>query len=167
MDRTLCDLKTISMLKVGDRVSQCGGALVIAHPSVMTSIWRIARGESRHTSLASVSACFVEALSMADEYSLAWKRSLQTEEECIQQRLKGRADALVLEIELSLVGLRNLRSTYCDDLNIQVKLNVLVEKIATQISIFKDILNLPRSQPLSRNHLPTNREILILSLDDM
>jgi hypothetical protein len=102
---------------------------------------------------------------MADEYSLSWKRSLY--EDSMQQPLKYRADSLVLDIEASLLGLKNLEGTYCQDLNRQVRLHVLIEKISTQISIFKEILNLPRSQALSKNHLPSSREILILSLDDM
>jgi hypothetical protein len=168
MERTLCDLKTIAMLKVGDRISQTGGSLVIAHPSVFTALWRSSRGESRYTSIASISSCFVEALSTADEYSLCWKRVLAGgEEEAVCQRLKERAVHLVLEIEMALVGLRNLKNTYCSDLNVQVKLHVLIEKISTQVQIFKDILGLPRAQAISQTHIPTSREILILSLDDM
>jgi hypothetical protein len=168
MERTLCDLKTISMVKVGDRISQSGGSLVIAHPSILTAIWRSARGESRYTSIASISSCIIEALATADEYVLYWKRSLSGgEEDGASQRLKERATHLVLEIEMALLGLRNLKNTYCTDLNAQVKLRVLIEKISSQILIFKDILELPRAQAISRNHIPTNREILILSLDDM
>lgn len=168
MERTLCDLKTVSMLKVGDRISQSGGSLVIAHPSVVTAVWRRARGESRYTSLAAVGACFIEALAMADEHSLSWKRSQAAGDDGpVSMRLKDRATHIVLEIEMALIGLRNLKQTYCSDLNVQAKLNVLIEKISTHITIFKDILDLPRAQTISRSHIPTSREIIILSLDDM
>ena len=103
---------------------------------------------------------------MADEYSLAWKRSLSSvEDEAARCRLKDRATHLILEIEMALLGLRNLKSTYCSDFNAQVKLQVLIERIASQISIFKDILELPRAQALSMNHIPSSREILILTID--
>lgn len=103
---------------------------------------------------------------MADEYSLTWKRSISSSDKAeVSARLKDRAIHLVLEIEMALLGLCNLKSTYCGDFNAQVKLQVLIEKIASQILIFKDILELPRTHALSRNHIPPSREILILSID--
>jgi hypothetical protein len=124
---------------------------------------RDARARAR-AALADAAAGAVAALRAA----VAAERVLAGgEEEAVCQRLKERAVHLVLEIEMALVGLRNLKNTYCSDLNVQVKLHVLIEKISTQVQIFKDILGLPRAQAISQTHIPTSREILILSLDDM
>jgi len=171
MERLLCDLKIVSSLRVGDRISQSGGALLIMHPSFFGSLWRSARGESRNTSIAAVTACFGEALVLGDEYALAWKRSLnadgQPSDAVASERLKHRAIHLVSEIEAAAQGLRHLKLTYSEDLSVSARINVLMDKIITQSNIFKDILGISRVQSPSLGHLHSPGDVLILSLPSL
>jgi hypothetical protein len=168
MERLLCDLKIVSSLRVGDRISQSGGALLIMHPSFLGSLWRAARGESRYTSVSAVTACFGEALVLGDEYTLAWKRSLnsdgQPSDAVTSERLRNRAVHLVSEIEAAVLGLRHLKLTYADDLSVSARINVLMDKIITQSNIFKDILGISRVRSPSLGHLNSPGDVLILSL---
>jgi hypothetical protein len=171
MERLLCDLKIVSSLRVGDRISQSGGALLIMHPSFFGSVWRAARGETRYTSVSAITACFGEALSLGDEYTLAWKRSLNAEgqpmEAVASERLKHRAIHLVSEIEAAAQGLRHLKLTYADDLSVSARISVLMDKIVTQSNIFKDILGIARVQSPSLGHLHAPGDVLILSLPSL
>jgi hypothetical protein len=165
MERLLCDLKVISALRVGDRVSQSGGALFIMHPSLFGTLWRTVRGESRQTSISAVTACLSEALALGEEYVLAWKRSFEgtTTDVHATGRLRERALHLVAEIESAVVGLRHLKLTYADDHTLAARINVLMDKINTQSNCFKDILGIQRhTSPLLAAVPPS--ELLVLAL---
>ena len=168
MERLLCDLKIIGSLRVGDRISQSGGALLIMHPSLFGSFWRAARGESRNTSISAITACFGEALALGDEYTLAWKRSFHVDgapsDAVASTRLKDRSIHFLSEIEGATLGLRHMKLTYAEDLSVSARINVLMEKIMTQINIFKDILGISRVPSPSLSHLHSPGDVLILSL---
>jgi hypothetical protein len=165
MERLLCDLKVVAALRVGDRVSQSGGALVIMHPSFFGTLWRTARGESRHTSITAVAACFTEALALGEEYAMAWKRSVEARSTDVHgaERLRERALHLVAEIESASVGLRHLKLTYADDHTLSARINVLMDKISTQSNAFKDILGIQRQKSPILTFVPPG-EMLVLAL---
>ena len=168
MERLLCDLKVVAALRVGDRISQSGGALVIMHPSFLGTLWRTARGESRQTSITAVTACFTEALALGEEYALAWKRSREAPATDLHatERLRERALHLVAEIESAAVGLRHLKLTYADDHTLSARINVLMDKIMTQSNVFKDILGLQRQKSPTLTFVPSG-EMLVLALPAM
>lgn len=165
MERLLCDLKVIAALRVGDRVSQSGGALVIMHPSFFGTLWRTARGESRQTSITAVTACFTEALALGEEYALAWKRSHDAHATDLNgtERLRERALHLVAEIEGAAVGLRHLKLTYADDHTLSARINVLMDKITTQSNSFKDMLGIQRQKSPILTFVSSG-EMMILAL---
>lgn len=168
MERLLCDLKIIGSQRAGDRIYQNGGSLQIMHPSMIGSMWRLARGESRFTSVSAVTACLSEALVLADEYTLAWKRSLNSRgdpgDPVSSERLKERAVHFIIEVEGAVVGLRHMKLTYAEDLSISARIGVLMERIVTQLNILKDILGITRAQSPSLGHLYPPGEVLVLSL---
>lgn len=164
MERLLCDLKVISALRVGDRLSQSGGALVIMHPSFLGTLWRTARGESRHTSVTAVTACFTEALALGEEYALAWKRGAEGADVQGSERLRDRALHFLMEIEAAAMGLRHLKLTYAEDHTLSARINVLMDKIATQCNVFKDILGVPRQKSPTLTFTPCCQEMLVLAL---
>ena len=182
MERLLCDLKIVASQRTGDRLYQHGGALQIMHPSLLGSLFRLARGDSRSTSVAAVVACLSEALALADEYALAWKRvegagSIEGVRDVAARgsfgtlpeaaRLHERALHLIGEIEASAAGLRHMRLTYAEDIGTCAKLGVLAERVRTQVDILKDVLGVARrTSPDLRHCNAPSGELLVLSLPD-
>ena len=176
MERLLCDLKIVASQRTGDRIYQHGGALQIMHPSLLGSLFRLARGDSRATSVAAVTACLTEALALADEQALSWKRAsaqragaaateAPSDAVALAERLRERALYLVGEIEACVAGLRHMRLTYAEDVGTCARLGVLLERVRTQVDILKDVLGVARqsSPDLRHCHAPAG-EVLVLSL---
>ena len=177
MERLLCDLKIIASQRAGDRIYQDKGTLQIMHPSLVGSLWRSVRGDSRGASVSAVTACLSEALLLADEHTLSWERAAQPHQlqkggggaDPAAERLKERALHLVGEIDGASAGLRHMRLTYAEDLTVCAKLGVLSERVATRLAILREILGVARQRSPSLGHLqlPFGAEsLVVLSLPD-
>jgi hypothetical protein len=100
------------------------------------------RGDSRTTSLAVVTACFTEALSLVEEYVASWQRSKSAEQLDLPavERLKAKACHLLSEVEGASAGLQHMLLTYEEDLTVCAKIRVLSDKIQTHLAVVKGVL---------------------------
>ena len=157
LDRLLHDLLMIARQREGDRIYIADGHLHILHPGMAGSVWRWGRGDTRHKSLAAVTACIHDALALA---AYRVNRCVENDQ---QQRMQ--AQHLVTQIDLAAVGLRHMRNTYLDDLSISATIDVLRDRISTQLMSLRNRLG---DSPTDRriNH-EAERAILYLTDADL
>jgi hypothetical protein len=155
-DRLFHDLKIIAAQREGDRLYVADGQLNILHPSILGSLWRVARGDTRRQSVAAVSSCIDDALVLAD---------FRVNAACLGEdlRKRGQARHLLDEIDRAAMGIRYMKVTYFDDLSSCITLDVLKERIASRLLMLRTRLGDVPSDVRSND---TGRAILYLTDGD-
>jgi len=142
VDRLMHDLKVIAAQREGDRLYIAEGRLRILHPSVVGSLWRWTRGDSREKSLAAVQSCFMDALALA-EHRVA--RSAAAPPGPTQEGARRTTRHLVAEVDKACAGLRQMRATYIDDDSARATLDVLRERVAGRLATLRALSGEPEA----------------------
>lgn len=132
-DRVIQDLKVIGMCRENDRVSSDGGMVCLVTPGIGGSIWRWSRGDCRSKSVSLIQNTFNSSIDIMA--SLAQSATSRT---CVGHEAKR--DALLRDIKRlathvreAMCGLRALRVTYSGDLSTIAKIDVILERTATNL----------------------------------
>lgn len=155
IDRVLHDLKVISAIRENDKIYTESGMLNLDHGGFYSSISRWARGENRYKGISAIGNIISDAFAISE----SGLRTLETRDKrCQDSReyklMRLKSYHLVTKMRYavadSLIGLKNLRSTYISDTSIAAAIDVLkmrvsqgLKELDASIEILKKELDIP------------------------
>jgi len=142
IDEIKLNLKTLSMLKEGDKLCIRGNFLEIDNSTSFTRtvnsmLWD---GYSREDIIDFIIHLTEECLRVSDE--ILYRKDDSELNKFFKQNISDTIKSMSDEMRLSLVGLRNIKLTYSKDSAIQARLDLVIEKIENRIKQINESLKL-------------------------
>tara|TARA_B100001287_G_scaffold263271_1_gene253978 strand:- start:1764 stop:2306 length:543 start_codon:yes stop_codon:yes gene_type:complete len=170
IDRVLHDLKVISSIRDNDKIYTENGMLNLDHGGVSSSMYRFVKGENRNRGLSAINNVILDAFAITENnFRKIECKDMTESREAIVNKMKSYH--LIYKIRCSvsdcLIGLKNLRITYCDDTSISARIDVLKESISQGLKELDASLNLLKEQLYPQDEVIEQRYGEFLIRDDL
>ena len=133
IEDNLLNLKIISKIKENDKLSSQEKIIKIDPPSLLQGVYRWMNAEGRSITLEKLTAIVNDSMEITEGLLKREKDLKENEYLDLQENNSQIFQTFIIELTNTLLGLENLKKTYCTDINIMSQLDILLKKITTRI----------------------------------
>ena len=133
IEDNLLNLKIISKIKENDKLSSQEKIIKIDPPSILQGVYRWMNSEGRSITLEKLTEIVNDSMDITEGLLKREKDLKENEYLDLQENNSQIFQTFIIELTNSLLGLENLKKTYCNDINIMSQLDILLKKITTRI----------------------------------
>ena len=133
IEDNLLNLKIISKIKENDKLSSQEKIIKIDPPSILQGVYRWMNSEGRSITLDKLTEIVNNSMDITEGLLKREKDLKENEYLDLQENNSQIFQTFIIELTNSLLGLENLKKTYCNDINIMSQLDILLKKITTRI----------------------------------
>ena len=133
IEDNLLNLKIISKIKENDKLSSQEKIIRIDPPSLLQGVYRWMNAEGRNITLDKLTDIVNESMEITEGLLRREKELKDNEYLDLQENNSQIFQNFIIELTNSLLGLENLKKTYCDDISVMSQLDILLKKITTRI----------------------------------
>ena len=133
IEDNLLNLKIISKIKENDKLSSQEKIIKIDPPSILQGVYRWMKAEGRCITLEKLTDIVNDSMEITEGLLKREKDLKENEYLDLQENNSQIFQTFIIELTNTLLGLENLKKTYCDDINIMSQLDILLKKITTRI----------------------------------
>tara|TARA_Y100000590_G_C15406340_1_gene895840 strand:- start:112 stop:582 length:471 start_codon:yes stop_codon:yes gene_type:complete len=133
IEDNLLNLKIISKIKENDKLSSQEKIIKIDPPSMLQGVYRWMNAEGRCITLEKLTDIVNASMEITEGLLKREKDLKENEYLNLQENNSQIFQTFIIELTNTLLGLENLKKTYCDDINIMSQLDILLKKITTRI----------------------------------
>jgi hypothetical protein len=133
IEDNLLNLKIISKIKENDKLSSQEKIIKIDPPSILQGVYRWINAEGRTVTLEKLTEIIDESMKITEDL-LAREKELKNNQYLdLEENNSQIFQNFIIELTNCLLGLENLKKTYCNDISIMSKLDLLLKKITTRL----------------------------------
>lgn len=133
IEDNLLNLKIISKIKENDKLSSQEKIIKIDPPSILQGVYRWMNSEGRSITLEKLTEIVNNSMDITEGLLKREKDLKENEYLDLQENNSQIFHTFIIELTNTLLGLENLKKTYCNDINIMSQLDILLKKITTRI----------------------------------
>lgn len=133
IEDNLLNLKIISKIKENDKLSSQEKIIKIDPPSILQGVYRWMNAEGRCITIEKLTDIVNDSMDITEGLLKREKDLKENEYLDLQENNSQIFQTFIIELTNTLLGLENLKKTYCDDINIMSQLDILLKKITTRI----------------------------------
>lgn len=133
IEDNLLNLKIISKIKENDKLSSQEKIIKIDPPSILQGVYRWMNAEGRCITLEKLTDIVNDSMEITEGLLKREKDLKENEYLDLQENNSQIFQTFIIELTNTLLGLENLKKTYCNDINIMSQLDILLKKITTRI----------------------------------
>ena len=133
IEDNLLNLKIISKIKENDKLSSQEKIIKIDPPSILQGVYRWMNSEGRSITLEKLTEIVNNSMDITEGLLKREKDLKENEYLDLQENNSQIFQTFIIELTNTLLGLENLKKTYCNDINIMSQLDILLKKITTRI----------------------------------
>lgn len=133
IEDNLLNLKIISKIKENDKLSSQEKIIKIDPPSILQGVYRWMNSEGRSITLDKLTEIVNNSMDITEGLLKREKDLKENEYLDLQENNSQIFQTFIIELTNTLLGLENLKKTYCNDINIMSQLDILLKKITTRI----------------------------------
>ena len=136
IDRVLHDLKVVAAIRSNNKIYTENGMLNLDHGGVSSSMYRFVKGENRNKGISAINNVLSDAFAICENsFRKIENQEVKESRETILHKMKSYHLVCKLRSGVSdcIIGLKNLRTTYCHDTSVTARIDVLNERVFQSI----------------------------------
>lgn len=133
IENNILNLKIISKISEGDKLSTSENIIKIDPPSILQGVNRWINSEGRGVTLKKLEEIVNDTLSITEKLLESERNIKDEKQKDLDENNSQIFQKFIIEMTNSLLGLENLKKTYTEDIMITSQIDLLLKKITTRI----------------------------------
>jgi hypothetical protein len=133
IEDNILNLKIISKIKENDKLCTHEKIIKIDPPSILQGVNRWINSEGRGVTLEKLKEIINNSLKITEKLLEDEKFKKDHNLKDLEENNSQIFQKFIIEMTNSLLGLENLKKTYCDDITITAQIDILIKKITIRI----------------------------------
>tara|TARA_B100000123_G_C25731322_1_gene429436 strand:+ start:1311 stop:1781 length:471 start_codon:yes stop_codon:yes gene_type:complete len=133
IENNILNLKIISKISEGDKLSTSENIIKIDPPSILQGVNRWINSEGRGVTLKRLEEIVNDTLSITEKLLESERNKKEDLDKALDENNSQIFQKFIIEMTNSLLGLENLKKTYNEDIMITSQIDLLLKKITTRI----------------------------------
>lgn len=133
IENNILNLKIISKITEGDKLSTSENIIKIDPPSILQGVNRWINAEGRGVTLKKLEEIVNDTLSITEKLLESERNKKDETQKDLDENNSQIFQKFIIEMTNSLLGLENLKKTYNEDIMITSQIDLLLKKITTRI----------------------------------